>query len=90
MAKAVYSVVLDQSADEVWSVIRPFDHYAWAGVESLTTIEAGKATDQVGAVRRVTVGDNTLRQMLLSHSDLDRCYTYRFCDPVRDYTATIR
>jgi hypothetical protein len=26
MAKAYYSTVLDHSADQVWSVIRPFDH----------------------------------------------------------------
>ncbi len=94
MAKAYYSIVLDHTADDVWAVIRPFDHYAWAGVESETTIEAGKAGDQVGAVRRVVGGGNTIRQMLLAHSDIERFYTYCFCGqppfPVQDYTATIR
>lgn len=94
MAKSYYSVVLDHSVDDVWAVIRPFDHYAWAGVEAETVIEAGKAGDQDGAIRRVVVGDKTLRQILIAHSDLDRSYSYRFCDlppfPVRDYTATIR
>jgi Polyketide cyclase / dehydrase and lipid transport len=94
MAKSYYSVVLDHPADEVWAVIRPFDHYAWAGVESKTIIEDGKAGDQVGAVRRVTYGENVLRQLLLAHSDIDRSYTYSFCAtppfPVRDYQATIR
>ena len=32
MAKSYYSTVLDHTAEEVWAVIRPFDHYAWAGV----------------------------------------------------------
>jgi hypothetical protein len=94
MAKSYYSMLLDHPADEVWSVIRPFDHYAWAGVESETVIEQGKAGDQVGAVRRVSVGGNVLRQVLLAHSDSERSYTYAFCGtapfPVQDYTATIR
>jgi hypothetical protein len=94
MARAYYSRVLDHAAEDVWAVIRRFDHYAWAGVESRTIIEEGKAGDQVGAIRRVTLTDRTIRQILLAHSDLDRCYTYALCDPppfpVRNYTATIR
>src|SRR5262245_43824906 len=94
MAKSYYSVVLDHPADEVWAVIRPFDHYAWAGVESEPVIEDGKAGDQVGAVRRVTFGEHVRRQMLLAHSDVDRSYTYGFCGappfPVRDFMATLR
>jgi hypothetical protein len=94
MAKSYYSIVLDHPADEVWAVIRPFDHYAWAGVESETIIEDGKTGDQVGAVRRVTAGGNILRQRLLAHSDADRSYSYSFCGappfPVRDYQATLR
>jgi hypothetical protein len=94
MAKSYYSLVLDHSAADVWAVIRPFDHYAWAGVESQTVIEAGKAGDQDGAIRRVIVGDKILRQVLIAHSDLERSYSYRFCGPapfpVLDYTATIR
>jgi Polyketide cyclase / dehydrase and lipid transport len=94
MAKSYYSTVLDHSAQDVWATIRPFDHYAWAGVESETTIEAGKAGDQVAAIRRVTMGDKIIRQILLAHSDLERSYTYAFCGPppfpVRNYVATIR
>src|SRR5205823_5375927 len=72
-------------------VIRPFDHYAWAGVEGETVIEDGKAGDQVGAVRRVTLPDRVIRQKLLAHSDIERFYTYHFCEPapVRNYVATI-
>ena len=94
MARSYYSVVLDYPADKVWATIRPFDHYAWAGVESETTIEEDKAGDQIGAVRRVNAGGNLIRQILLAHSDLDRAYTYAFAGPcpfpVRDYTATLR
>jgi hypothetical protein len=94
MARSYYSAVLNYPADEVWATIRPFDHYAWAGVEAKTVIEDNKAGDQVGAVRRVATGGNILRQVLLAHSDTDRSYTYAFADaapfPVQDYTATIR
>jgi Polyketide cyclase / dehydrase and lipid transport len=94
MARSYYSTVLDHTAAEVWQVIRPFDQYAWSGVQAETVIEAGKTGDQVGAVRRITLPDKTIRQILLSHSDLERCYAYAICDPlylpVQNYIATIR
>jgi hypothetical protein len=91
MARSFYSIVIDQSADAVWSVIRSFADYDWAGVVSRTVIEDGKAGDQVGAVRRVEIGDRVIRQLLLAHSDIDRSYTYAFLEPapVRNYQATI-
>jgi hypothetical protein len=94
MARSYYSIVLDHSAEDVWSVIRPFDHYSWAGVIGETIIEDGKAGDQVSAIRRVATGDTAIRQILLAHSDRERSYTYGFCGqppfPVRNYEATIR
>ncbi|HEV2674481.1 MAG TPA: SRPBCC family protein [Aliidongia sp.] len=94
MARSTYSLVLPHAAGTVWSVIRPFDHYAWAGVPGETVIEDGKLGDQIGAIRRVVTGDRTIRQVLLAHSDLDRSYTYAVCEPsplaVRNYQATIR
>jgi hypothetical protein len=92
MAKSFYSMVLDHSADEVWAFIRSFGDYAWAGVKSETIIEDGKAGDQVGAIRRVQVGERLIRQQLLAHSDIGRSYTYAFLEPapVRNYQATIR
>jgi hypothetical protein len=94
MARSYYSIVLDHPANEIWAVIRPFDHYAWAGVEGESVIENRKVGDQVGAVRRVGTPNGTIRQVLLAHSDRERSYTYAFADmppfPVQDYTATIR
>jgi hypothetical protein len=91
VAKSFYSLVLDHTADEVWTFIRSFGDYAWSGVESETVIEEGKAGDQVGAVRRVQVGDKLIRQRLLAHSDIDRSYTYAYLEPapVRNYQAII-
>lgn len=92
MASSFYSVVLDHSAEAVWRTIRSFGDYDWAGVVSETVIEQGKAGDQVGAIRRVTAGDRVIRQQLLAHSDIERCYTYAFLEPapVRNYRATIQ
>jgi hypothetical protein len=94
MPKAFYSIVLEHPAEDVWKVIRPFDHYGWAGVEGETIIEEGKARDQVGAVRRFINGETTIRQVLLAHSDADRCFSYAFCAPspfpVENYIATLR
>jgi len=94
MAKAYFSTVLDHPANAVWAVIRPFDHYAWAGVETETIIEDGKAGTEVGAVRRFEVGGRVTRQVLLAHSDCERRYSYAFAGscpfPVEDYCATIR
>ena len=71
MPKAFYSIVLDHPADEVWRVIRPFGEYDWAGVPAETSIENGKAGDQIGAVRRIETGDGAVRrQILLAHSDI--------------------
>ncbi len=91
MAQSFYSMVLDYSADNVWACIRSFGDYAWAGVESETIIEDSKSGDQVGAVRRVQVGDKVIRQRLLAFSDIDRSYTYAYLEPapVRHYQATI-
>jgi hypothetical protein len=92
MAEAFYSVVLDHPAEAVWSVIRPFGHYAWAGVDGETVIEDGRADAEVGAVRCVTMPGRTIRQKLLAHSDRERSYTYSFLEPapVPNYVATIR
>ena len=72
MARAYYSTVLDHTAERVWHVIRPFDHYAWAGVTAETVIEDGRRGDQVGSIRRVSYNGNLIRQQLIAHSDVDR------------------
>ena len=94
MARAYYSTILDHSADTVWSVIRMFDHYAWAGVPADTEIEDGRAGDQVGSVRRISYGGEIRRQILLAHSDVERSYSYGMVGkpplPVEDFRATIR
>jgi hypothetical protein len=94
MPTPCYSTIFEQSADHVWSVIRDFGHYSWAGVPGETVIEDGRSGDSVGCIRAFRAGDVTIRQKLLAHSDRDRSFTYTLCDPVhlplRDYVATVR
>jgi hypothetical protein len=75
MPRPCYSTIFEQHADLVWSVIRDFGHYSWAGVPSDTIIEDGRTGDSVGCIRAVRLHDRTIRQQLLAHSDLERCYT---------------
>jgi Polyketide cyclase / dehydrase and lipid transport len=94
MPRPCYSTIFEQSAGRVWSVIRDFSSYGWAGAVSECHIEDGKSGDAVGCIRNVRTRDRTIRQKLLAHSDQDRFYTYALCEPVpfplRDYVATIR
>lgn len=92
MATSYFSTVFDQSAGQVWSAIRDFGQYRWAGEEYHARIDNDRPGDAVGSVR--IIGNDGPRQRLLAHSDLDRSYTYGFVEPapfpIRDYVATIR
>jgi hypothetical protein len=94
MPRPCYSTTFEQSADQVWSAIRDFGEYEWAGVVSDTVIEEGRSGDSVGCIRAVRLQDRTIRQQLLAHSDRDRFYSYTLCDPrhlpFHDFVATLR
>jgi hypothetical protein len=96
VARSYASTVIDAPADEVWARIRDFNGLStWhGGMVAESEIEEGKAGDQVGGVRSFKLGDGThIRERLLSHSDLERSYTYSFEKTpfdVDNYCATIR
>ncbi|MGA9006198.1 MAG: SRPBCC family protein [Xanthobacteraceae bacterium] len=95
MARAYYSTVFMQSADDLWSVIRDFNNCpVWVDGSGSSEIEDGKSGDAVGAVRNVLYQGKRLRQVLLALSDVERSQTYAFCGeapvPVTDYRATLR
>jgi len=96
MAKAYYSTIFEQTADQVWAAIRDFGNYTWAENVSESYIEEGKSGDTVGAIRSARINNTDVyhRQRLLAHSDLDRFYTYEFCEPfpypVRNCVVTLR
>src|SRR5262245_9656604 len=95
MAKSYYSTIFEQSADEIWNVIRDFNNYpVWVNGAGNSEIEGGRSGDSVGAVRSVMYEGNRIRQKLLAMSDLERSQTYEFAGeppmPVQNYRATLR
>jgi Polyketide cyclase / dehydrase and lipid transport len=89
------STIFEQSADEIWNVIRDFNNYpVWVDGAGESEIEAGKSGDAVGAVRNVLYQGKRIRQKLLAMSDVERSQTYEFADagtiPVQNYRATLR
>jgi hypothetical protein len=95
MAKSYYSTVFEQSADEVWRVIRDFNNYpVWVDGAGESEIEDGRSGDAVGAVRNVLYNGSRRRQRLLALSDVERTQVYAFAAeapiPVWDFQATIR
>ena len=97
MAKSYASTVIDAPAERVWERIRDFNGLStWhSDLIASSEIAGGKSGDQVGAIRTLTLGDGAkVIEQLLSHSDLERSYTYDFQDPppfdVDNYCSTIR
>lgn len=83
MTKVSYSTVFEQTADQVWSVIRDFNSYpVWVTSVTESHIEEGKTGDTVGAIRNFVEYGTRIRQRLVAHSDLDRFYTYESCEPL--------
>lgn len=96
MTTSYYSTLLDHDADAVWQVVRDFNGLAtwFSGSVSASEIEAGRPGDAVGAVRRFQFGEAEIRERLLALSDIERSYSYQFCDPapflVTDYVSTLK
>ncbi len=95
MAKAYYSTIFQQTASDVWKIIRDFNNYpVWVGGAGESRIEDGKSGETVGAVRDVLYQGRRIRQRLLALSDVERMQTYEFCGtptlPVTDFQATLR
>ena len=95
MAKAYFSTVFEQTAADVWKIVRDFNNYpVWVGGAGESVIEDGRSGDSVGAVRNVLYRERRIRQRLLALSDVERSQTYEFCSPpslpMTDFLATLR
>ncbi len=76
MAKAYYSTMFTQSADDIWKVIRDFNNYpVWVDGTGESAVEGGKSGEAVGCVRNVLYQGKRIRQRLLALSDPDRSQT---------------
>jgi Polyketide cyclase / dehydrase and lipid transport len=95
MARSYYSIIFEQSAEDIWNVIRGFNNYpVWVDGAAESEIEDGKSGDAVGAIRNVLYNGSRRRQKLLALSDVERSQTYAFDGeaplPVQNFQATIR
>jgi ribosome-associated toxin RatA of RatAB toxin-antitoxin module len=80
MAKTYYSTAFEQSAPQVWKIVRDFNNYpVWLGGAGESEIEDGKSSDAVRAVRRVLYQDRRIRERLLVQPDVERSQTCEFC-----------
>jgi uncharacterized membrane protein len=90
MQHTVYvSDLIDAPIDKVWRIMRDFNDMPsyHPGVKG-SLIENGLPSDQVGCVRRLTLGQGFVRERLLCMDDLNRVFTYEIIDgtlPVRGY-----
>ena len=95
MTNTVYiSDVIDSPIGKVWSIMRDFNgmHFYHPGIKN-SIIEGADASDQVGCIRRLTLGEGFVRERLLCLDDLNFVFTYEIIDgtlPVRGYVAGVR
>jgi len=95
VVKVRRSTVIDAPVDAVWEVLRDFNgHYRWHPAVARSDLEAGRRTDQVGAVRDFRLaGGERVRERLLSLSDRERHLRYAIVTsdvPLENYVAEVR
>jgi ribosome-associated toxin RatA of RatAB toxin-antitoxin module len=95
MPKPYASGVVPAPAEQVWQIIRNFNGLPdWLPAITASEITSGSG-QEVGSVRRLTLGDQgQVSEVLVSMDDDERSLTYAFTDsgpfPVRSYRSTIR
>jgi uncharacterized membrane protein len=95
MPNTVYiSDVIDAPIEQVWGIMRDFNDMPsyHPGIKA-SAIEGGKPSDQVGCVRRLTLGEGFVREVLLCMDDSNHAFTYEIIEgtlPVRGYVAGVR
>jgi ligand-binding SRPBCC domain-containing protein len=94
MLHVVRSTVIDAPVEQVWALLRDFNGFdGWHPAIVASLIERGRPADQVGVVRRVTLGDGSdVREQLLGLSDADMAFSYCLRDtpvPLLNYVAHV-
>ncbi len=95
MPNTVYiSAVIDAPVERVWEVMRDYNGMPsyHPGIRH-SQIEGGCPSDQVGCVRRLTLAEGFVREVLLCMDDRNYAFTYEIIEgtlPVRDYVAGVR
>jgi len=88
------STDIDAPIDAVWRVLRDFNgHNRWHPAVAKSALDAGKKTDQVGAVRNFTLHNGArIRERLLSLSDRQHALRYSIVEsdvPLLNYVAEV-
>jgi len=95
MQNTVYvSDVIDAPIDKVWGIMRDYNDMPsyHPGIKG-SLIEDGLPSDQVGCVRRLTLVEGFVREVLLCMDDQNHVFTYEIIEgtlPVRGYVAGVR
>ena len=95
MPNTVYiSDVIDAPIEKVWEVMRNYNDMPsyHPGIKE-SVIENDLPGDQVGCVRRLTLGEGFVREVLLCLDDRNYVFTYEIIEgtlPVRGYVAGVR
>lgn len=95
MPNTVYvSHVIDAPIESVWKIMRDFNGMPsyHPGIKK-SVIEDGHPSDQVGCVRRLTLAEGFVREVLLCLDDRNYVFTYEIIEgtlPVRGYVAGVR
>lgn len=95
MQNTVYiSDVIDAPLEKVWGIMRDFNNMPsyHPGIKG-SLVEDGLPSDQVGCVRRLTLGQGFVREQLLCMDDLNHVFTYEILEgtlPVLGYVAGVR
>jgi uncharacterized membrane protein len=95
MPNTVYiSHVIDAPVEKVWEIMRDYNGMPsyHPGIKN-SVIENDLPSDQIGCVRRLTLAEGYVREVLLCLDDRNYVFTYEIIEgtlPVRGYVAGIR
>jgi len=95
MSNTIYiSAVIDAPIEAVWGIMRDFNGMpAYHPGIKHSLIEDGRPSYQIGCVRRLTLGEGFVREVLLCMDDRNCVFTYEIIEgtlPVRGYVAGVR
>jgi len=95
MPNTVYiSYVIDAPIEKVWGIMRDYNGMPsyHPGIKN-SVIENDSPSDQIGCVRRLTLAEGYVREVLLCIDDRNYGFTYEIIEgtlPVRGYVAGVR